>query len=262
MRKKTTIISQILIASALMVAYLVNGCEQDPITCQVGRGVFAGKLYYTGETPFEDLDVACQRKGEIFGLHTFYYSDGNEVDFDRARFAIRPGAFRADEYTDSLDTTDGHLPYSIGDFTTGSPTNNKCEVGELNVTEMNYPQVENELADGGIEVTPAKHLSYEWSNVNVLVSTAWIGTQAVADLKYTDHLADCEATFRVEMVYPARGCETDKDCAAEGEGASSGSGISPDFKIMCDTEIAYSHPWYGGELPGTCVLKELSPALK
>ncbi|MDJ0764131.1 MAG: hypothetical protein QNJ97_14210 [Myxococcota bacterium] len=265
MRNTSIIMSQTLIALGMLIACLIsNGCKPDPVDCQVARGDAFGKFFPEFDDP--DEDNPCENlKGDVFGLHTFYNPTSDDTtDFDRPIFAIRPQTLGqmvddAADY-DVEDEDDDHEIHSLGDFDSSSPSNDVCTVSDLNEAELELDEyIIPGDPDAGVEdeTVPAQHVSYEWSNVKVLVTAAWIGTQIVADLKYTDHNADCEAEYKVQLLWPAVPCaDNDGDpedgyCDAEPvENLTTiGSGISPDFKVKCDEDLLY------------CVLDEVHPNL-
>ncbi len=132
---------------------------------------------------------------------------------------------------------------------------------------------------------PKTDLKYEWSNVQVLVTAAALGTQFQADLKIT--LNGCSAEYTAIGMWPSVDCTSFDPAASGGPGDDAlcdpepdnaagrpiGSGINPDFgPVACDTEIAvapivdawYSLPDVNGapiSVPRCVITKDSIPAL-
>jgi hypothetical protein len=120
--------------------------------------------------------------------------------------------------------------------------------------------------------TPGTDIKYEWSNVRVRVTTAYEGTQMVADLKYTQD--GCTAEYTVVGLWPAVSCAAKdpsgnpldmpdpQSCdpfADPDAGRAYGSGINPDFQqdVTCGRveNPAGDHQWL-------CLLKQPPDDLK
>jgi hypothetical protein len=99
---------------------------------------------------------------------------------------------------------------------------------------------------------PPADVKYEWSNVQIYVTAATVGTQFSADLKLTVNTSAC--TYKAVGMWPAVDCGVhdpdtfavtgtdDAFCNPDADAANGrpvGSGISPDFgPVICDSGIA------------------------
>ena len=103
------------------------------------------------------------------------------------------------------------------------------------------PEDETEEEVPAVPAVPEASYAYEWSDLKFMVSEANQGTRFTGTLKYT--IDDCTAEYQAVGLYPAVFC-ADEDgnpvdglCNAEPDaalGMVTGSGISPDFKTVCD----------------------------
>lgn len=229
-------------------ASALPACSQPRIDCTTGHGGFAAR--YTLKPGSKQGTGTCDTlKGEIIGLEKYNPSskdDVNKQDLTKARLAIQTstlGNLALDEEGAGV-MVDRTKVYSLGDFVSTTPDENDvCKVPSLSPAELSV------AASGS---TPGTDIRYEWSNVRVRVTTAYEGTQMVADLKFTQD--GCTAEYAVLGLWPAVGCEkTDADgngtgqpddslCDPEADpaaGRATGSGINPDFKndIRCDPDL-------------------------
>jgi hypothetical protein len=229
-------------------------CTQPPIDCTTGHGGFA--MRYTPKAGTKQGMGTCdQLKGEIVGLEKYNPAstdDPNKQDLTKATLAMRSskiGQLAVDNGIDDPKEVD-----SQGSFDSTTPANDVCTVRTLTPAELN---LDDKAKGGPIDV------KYEWSNVRVYVTTAYEGTEVVADLKYTEN--GCSAEYTVLGLWPAVSCEKADDMGkgtgmpdteacnpvATGDRAT-GSGINPDFKdnITCDPDLLL------------CVLKSIPDPLK
>jgi hypothetical protein len=249
----------------LTLALAAAGCSQPPPYCLLGRGDFAAKYTLVSGTG------ACSTlTGEVVGAQSYNYPQAGSPlpDLKHGSIALLPATIG--DLTDRAASQDlgdedlTHKPYARGDFDAARPGDDDfCAVSKLSVAEENLPAVpavppDPEIPDDpGLPEQPATQLRYEWSGVRVLCSPAYQGTQFVADLTYDRD--GCSATYRVSAVYPAVPCADadgnpdDRLCSAEAipeAGMEYGSGISPDFPVVCDADLLL------------CVLEKEPPALK
>lgn len=91
--------------------------------------------------------------------------------------------------------------------------------------------------DGGVNQLPATHVVYDWKNFRFLNTARFPGTIVSADLNVT--VDACQATYKVQAIWPPVGCETDEDCNPNPNldaGRVTGSGLSADYKPVCSTD--------------------------
>jgi hypothetical protein len=106
--------------------------------------------------------------------------------------------------------------------------------------------------DAGVPDQPATSLAYNWSNVQILVTAQYYGSQFVGDLTVKRDADSC--TYRAQGLYPYVDCyKVDENgdplpdadgnlqpdesfCAPEANPPAhpTGSGINPDFAVHCD----------------------------
>lgn len=260
--------------SALSVLSLgAMGCDQPAPKCGVARGMFAATY-----TLVSGEGECAMLHGDLLGVQAYNArtsASDDRPDYDKTSVAIQPQAL-----TDLLgasaglaDPNEDDLPYALGRFAHSSPKSSYCDVPELSVARLRLPEIAEQEVDActTLPVQPAVDISYEWSNVRVLVTPANYGTRFEADLTYTN--GDCTATYKVAAIYPVVSCdaapvpeepeatdpeETDEEpmCPAEPEpvtpipddglcaavpdvaaGHPIGSGISPDFAVRCDPDL-------------------------
>jgi hypothetical protein len=223
-----------LAAVGLAVGVAVSCSDQPKTRCTTSRGRFAATFTPSGPLPDGGLpEAGCAIVGEDLGIETYNppSADGKSIDIEHATVWIR-----GQSMTDAISMVGGkdnaHPEDAIGDFTTSTPGDDKfCQVGTMTPAEQDLPG-----DDAGV-VQPTT-IKYEWSNVRFVVSPEAIGTQMIADLKYTRD--SCTVGYKVTALYPSVECSVDgtaKDfckCLPYGDPnpdylRPSASGISPDL---------------------------------
>ena len=102
-----------------------------------------------------------------------------------------------------------HHLYALGKFDAAFPDGNDiCTISKPSIAELDLPDVPAHMDPGGnmIDMQPATHITYEWSNVRIIVNANSIGTQTFANLKYTRDA--CTASFTVSIITPEVTCDT------------------------------------------------------
>ncbi|MFT3776190.1 MAG: hypothetical protein QM820_63410 [Minicystis sp.] len=251
----------LLLPALAFAAATLPSCGQPRIDCTTGHGGFAAR--YTLKAGSKQGEGTCDtKKGEIIGLEKYNPSTaGNEKeqDLSRAVLAIQSSAIGnlASAAEGAGLMVDRAKVLSLGDFVSTTPDDKDvCSVETLSAAAIDVPM---------IDMQPATSLRYEWSNIRVRVTTAYPGTQMVAEVKITEN--GCSAAYTVLGLWPAIGCEAldemgngtgkpdpvrcDPDADPDA-GRPTGSGINPDFKdaIMCDPDILL------------CVLKDVPESLR
>jgi hypothetical protein len=244
---------------------LSTGCSQPRIDCTTGHasGIGAFAMKYTLKPGSKTGEGSCDTvKGEIVGLEKYNPAsadDPNKQDLTKATLAIRAttlGQLAADAEAAGVMVNRDKLD-SLGDFVSTVPDESDvCTVPTLSAAEGDFPSFDGQ---------PETRVQYEWKDVRLLVTTAYPGTQVVAEVTYTRD--GCSATYSAVGLWPAVYCE---EVDAEGKGTGKpdvtwcdpvanpeagrayGSGINPDFKdnVDCDPDLLL------------CVLKEPPPALR
>jgi hypothetical protein len=188
---------------------LTSACdtEQPPIGCPVQSLVWSATYKPQGAS-------SCPAKpGEQLGIQKFSTPSGDE------QLSIKPATLVALEERDPEP-----LAYSLGALAKEADTEGFCSATGLATAGKNAP--------AGSDGTPAKSVTYRWSNVRILAIPRAPGTQMVADLEYTED--GCTAQYEVWGMWPG-----DVDCAgAQGQpdnGLCTAAGtINPDFATVCD----------------------------
>jgi hypothetical protein len=235
--------------SALAALQLTCSADQPKVPCTTAHGTFSVKYTLVSGTG----ECAMLSAG-LMGVQPYSRkgSDG-QASFDKP-----PVALKTDEVGDlvskySKQTVDVTKTYSLGEFMTQEPgSDNFCQLGPSTAAELNLAAVAAGVDAMGMPTPalPAVQVKYEWSNVRFYVSPSVLGTQFSADLAYTKN--GCMATYKVRAVYPSISCGKEvkdpvtmmtsvvKDanlcspCPDPTMGRSSGSGLNPDFDIVCD----------------------------
>jgi hypothetical protein len=232
--------------AALLFALALGlpGCGQPKPSCASGVGGFAAK--YTlkpGQQACPDHKGKLLQ-GEILGLSKYnplQEGEDDVQDLTKASLVIRSQTL-GDINVDPALKDEAHEPYSLGDFNSVEPDDDDvCSVSEMSPAEQNVPAMGTD---------PGMNIKYVWSNVRLLVTAAYPGTQMVGELTYTNN--DCTASYSVIGLWPAVSCAGKDaqgnavadpalcDPVADPEaGRATGSGINPDLKdrVACDTDI-------------------------
>jgi len=181
------------------ISVAVVGClaacvgSEPPIQCTVQNGGFAATYKLVDGT-----GSCAQKVGETVGMAVFHPAiqgpHGVTQDYDKNTIALQ---------TDTLGYLNGqdpaHVIYSLGDYTTNPDANGVCLASNVSKAEQHVP------ADAtATPPTSAIDISYEWSNVRVLVVPSAPGSEMVADLAYTE--GTCTAHYKVVGVWPAVYC--------------------------------------------------------
>jgi hypothetical protein len=228
-----------------------SGCKQQKPRCSSGHGDFAAK-YTVVSGPATCADL----KGEMLGINSYNPPAANgNPDLDKATVAIQANtlgtAWDNADLAGLHDPDPNHKEYSLGAFTASEPTNDFCTVPALSDAIQDIPAVD-ENVDLGTTKADAKQLRYTWSNVKFYVTAANNGSQFTGDLVRTENGVAC--TYKVIGLFPFVDCtgtdpsdpsksvpnnalcssEADPDAAAN---RPTGSGISPDFPVVCDPDL-------------------------
>jgi len=126
------------------------------------------------------------------------------------------------------------------------PKDGVCTVTEFAGMTQDFQEEVVDLVDGGTETFPAINVKTEWSDFEILNTTKAPGTVWRAKLKYTE--GSCVANYDAYAFWPQVACETDVDCDPNADidaGRVMGSGINPDFKPVCNTDLGVCEPTVG-----------------
>jgi hypothetical protein len=223
---------RVLMAASAFAGALVLACNNVPQPkpgCTIGQGEFAAK--YTpkaGETP---TGACANVKGEIINLRDYTDQGTNYIAVRTTSFA--PVAGRTDPNADDK-------PYAFGEFPKESNAESFCVVPHMDPARL---RLDPAGASAAVDKT------YEWTDVEILVTPRAAGTQLKASLKYTDAVSGCTANYDVVAMRPAIRCGTNGQpdntkCATKADPANNvklGCGtagcLSPDIVTHCDPDI-------------------------
>jgi hypothetical protein len=224
---------------SLLALVGLGSCDatQPKPQCKTQPSDFAAKYTLVG-TP----EGMCEGKtpgGEI--LHMQAYAPDRLKANDTPTSAIEPASI--------AEAIDEHMgtgqEYSVGKFSSVLPdANNICKV----------PKYDQET-----KIEGDVNLTYEWSNLQVLVTAESNGIYFGADLVRTED--DCTAHYKVSAVYPVLHCgteegehgpatagEPDNGICTTGHGEDLDTNLSPDLEYECEAHTL------------TCVPKNDFPA--
>jgi hypothetical protein len=231
-------------------------CSQPKIECQVALAVYSP--YAARYTLKSQPSAECMQyvqPGDLIGME-FYHppsADGTTYDPNKTTIAVQADHLGSEVSNRGLDTAAGHAPYAQGAFSASQPdANDFCTVPSFtSAAQQDFPAVPGTggTGGGGTGMPPldADSVKYEWSNLKVYVTAAAQGTQFSADLNYTEN--GCTIQYSVIGLWPAISCGGTDDmgnptgmpddrlcnpCANPDAGLTAGSGISPDFPVVCD----------------------------
>lgn len=208
-----TLATLLVVSPALAFA---SGCSQPPASCTVST--FTG--YAAKYQLVEGTGSCAERAGDVIGMAAYNPAtkdqNGNTVpNLNSVSLAIRTetlGAAVAHAKDEGfVDELEGHAPHAFGKFTTTLPTNDIC-TAELAEAVQQLPLIpglddEPEDPDDDVPEQPALDVQESWSELQVYVTAAALGTQAKAKYTITDTVEGCTATYDVLAVFPAVFCE-------------------------------------------------------
>ena len=208
-----SLISLLVVTPALSFA---SACSQPPVSCTVST--FTG---YAAKYQLVDGTGSCaERDGDIVGMASFNPAikdaDGNTVpNLNVVSLAIRTetlGAAVARAAEEGIvDTIEGHAPHAAGVFASPVPQDDLCtaELSEVIQQLPVVPGVDDEAEDPDDDVPeqPALDVRESWTDLQVYVTAAALGTQAKARYTVTDDVEGCTATYDVLAVFPAVFCD-------------------------------------------------------
>ncbi|MFZ5443834.1 MAG: hypothetical protein ACOZQL_27770 [Myxococcota bacterium] len=123
------------------------------------------------------------------------------------------------------------------------PTNGVCTVTDFEGGVQNFQAEQIELVDGSMTSMDAVTYKVEFTDFNVINSTKVPGTAFTSKVKFTE--GSCVANYTAVGFWPEIHCEADADCDPNADldaGRISGSGINPEFKPKCDTDLGVCVP--------------------
>jgi hypothetical protein len=277
-----------LVVVGLMLAGLagwVGACTPQPkLPCPIQTANPAAALppfavFYTLKS---GTGLCATKTFEMYGFQKY-----NEPGTEETHVAVRPGDLGLhfeDGRSDPADP-EGKKVNAIGDLPAEPGSDDLCALtfddAHSNHAQQSFEAIPDEpLPDGGVSPgEPALSIKYEWTSLKFLSSPSVPGSAFFGELKYTED--GCTATYQAEGFWPlvsspndfaSWGCDPTKyvnddgsrdlpdggmledlDCAAGQNakfGHTLGSGVNPDFPVVCDPSFAA----YAVDNAGLCVL--------
>jgi len=251
MTKRIVATAVVLGASALL-----SSCnfEQPNAGCIVQDSDHWFVRYHLVEN--QPLTAGCAAKlsnfkGELLGV--FKYT--NPKNPEEAKIALRP--YSLSQHAAPL--TPEELQSLAEGQTVADPVNavgalpRKPQSEEDNLcVSTNLTVASGDVSAGGDATVAAR---YEFTNVQVYSAPSAPGTQMGGELTYT--VDGCTAKYTFRAIWPFVGCNP---AAADACGA--GSGLNPDFKVVCDPDALSDELKEAYEEDAVCVAQDPIPSFK
>jgi hypothetical protein len=237
----------LLFAAAAAIASVPTSCgNEPPVKCTASANPGAARFTLTTMSGDCSNTPLVMNKGEVVGVQTYVpsvsdpnsYNEPNSVALQSEEASIL-AANGASVMPPVADPDMTHHLYALGTFDNAFPDGSDiCHITTLSKAELNLPVVPAHMDDMMMPVPeqPATHITYEWSDVRIIVRPDSIGTQTFAHLKYTRDA--CTAEFDVSILTPEVNCDD-------------GSGMPDQSK--CD---APTDPAVGAVPPGTTTCED------
>lgn len=214
----------------LAVAGSVTACdvEQPDPGCVVQDASFA-----TWWAKFDAVDQptgTCADFEPLVGdeLGVWKFSNPKAEPEPTSILVLRPLSLAALGQFDTDSTPEGFDKLqATASLSTGKDADQFCTSGEFSVASV--------TADQGDYAAAPQTITYQFKNVKVYSAPSAPGTQMTGELTYTNN--GCTANYVMRAVWPATWCDPTLDPNDEANAASTcgaGSGINPDFDLVCD----------------------------
>jgi hypothetical protein len=278
---KSKIVALFVVGSAIGgVAGINSGCYGTPAsTCFAAHGIHFVRYYPTGSTPTtgpcspDPTTGQASLYGETVGMEDYLGlpigpgPDGGDgtfngieyfhPDYTHLTMALQSNTL-ANLASSGLDTTDS--PISMSPYSAFPNDGGICFATAFTPAEQNIP---SQPTDAG--PTAAIDIVYQWSNFQMVSTTAVQGTQWMATLTYTDKVNACTGTYTAVGINPVVACarclcSDGTDCNPDGtcngtatpgtvpdnricnpnnnlDAGFLASGIDPFFPVYCDPNV-------------------------
>ena len=178
-----------------------------------------------GQTIPTECTAALNLPGETVGVFKFLdpQKAGSTV------LTLRPNGLAGRGARDSGDSKN---QTAVGAMTETPDAEDFCTAAQFS---------EAKVAAAATATSAATNISYKFSNMQVYSAANAPGTQIRGDLEYTRD--GCTAKFKVRGIWPATPCDPTADPAKDpASTCGEGSGINPDFKVVCDATLKLCVP--------------------
>ncbi|MBN1208308.1 MAG: hypothetical protein JXB05_25840 [Myxococcaceae bacterium] len=170
--------------------------------------------------------------GELLGV--FKYTNPDAAG--QSRLTLRPATLASRA---ARDPGDPYLQTAVGTLAEEPDAQEFCGATDFS------PATVNAAASASEDATS---ITYQFANVKVFASPKAPGTQLTGDVTITRD--GCSLQYTVRALWPAVGCDPDPNNKNPLETCGEGSGISPDFAVVCNEDL------------GFCVLEKPVPSFK
>jgi hypothetical protein len=247
-------------------AWSFASCSQPPTPCTVGpAGAYPYAVRYTplGAPPACATSTGFLiQRGDLVGIDAYFRPYAGAVATVALRADTLGQEVKKYRTRSVADPDPTHQPYALGAFAAVNPdADAMCRVIGLELAEQDLSST-----PAGSGALPAESIQYVWSNVAFYVTAADQGTQFSGDVVIT--LDGCSVRYHAVGLWPGVPCDDGhgnalpdlcNPCAEPDVGRFTGSGISPDAKVVCRPILANPDPY--GRPTNWCVLDEGEPAV-
>jgi len=214
---KRFVLPSLLFAMLAAFASTAASCaDQPPVKCTASASPGAARFKLVSSTGDCTMVPLVQNNGEVVGVQTFVppvsdpdaYALPNSVALQSEEASLLAANGESVD-PPVVDANMMHHLYALGKFDDAFPDGNDiCHISTMSKAELDLPVVPAHMdADGNmVDEQPPTHITYDWSNVRIVVNAESIGTQTFAELSYTRDA--CTAKFTVSILTPAVGCDT------------------------------------------------------
>ena len=246
-------------AAVLGAGVVLTGCNFDQPTagCIVQDASFAN-WYAKYDLKSENLTPECEALvlgGELWGV--FKYTDPEKAN--SAILTIRPRGLYSRAELDPCDSfTQAQLREGVSSQAELDALNEalmaECGPPEASNTAQTAvgqlaeePDAQNFCAtsnwkagtvrprpEGSVrpDVAPTTSISYQFDSVRVYAAPEAPGTQLSAELTYVQD--NCTINYHVRAMWPAVTCDPDPEVTNPADKCGAGSGVNPEFDVVCD----------------------------
>jgi hypothetical protein len=237
----------LLVALWAAIAAVPTSCgDQPPVKCTASANPGAARFKVTTMSGDCSMTPLVMNAGEVVGVQTYVppvndpnaYTLPNSVALQGEESSLLAANGESVD-PPVVDANMMHHLYALGTFDNAFPDGSDiCHITTMSKAELDLPVVPAHMdADMNmVDEQPATHITYEWSNVRIIVKADSIGTQTFAHLKYTRDA--CTAEFDVSILTPEVSCDD-------------GNGMPDQSK--CD---APTDPAIGAVPPGTTTCED------
>jgi hypothetical protein len=239
-------------ATLLGAGALLTGCnfDQPRAGCIVQDSPSWIAKYDLKEGQSIPTGCTAAPKGELIGV--FKFTD--PLDATKSSLTIRPAGLAARAGRDPVDVIEE-------DGVERNPQNAQGKLADE--PDSQDFCLANNFKEARVDTrTPTATerlttITYQYNNVKVYSAPNVPGTQLTGDFSYTRTYdgVTCTLEYNMNAIWPAVPCKSTSDRPSENCGE--GSGVNPDFDVVCSTDIVVA-----AGFDGTCIAAKPIPSLK